>query len=221
MKAIRLYRSGRFREAMDTFICTNEVLPANLTTYWIGRSAQDAGLIQPALDAFRQIREHPPAAVTRQELDRRIFGLVQRLVAARVAAQARRGTKNSKAHKNAAGVGGQRSRRTTMKLAAWVLWGVSAGFLAVSAAVGGVAAYDQRRLEHPSDGTWWDPAMQRRYDRRRALLSVTWTSLGVGVLAAAAGTALYVLGRKPERQITRVMVTPTRRGVMTSMSLQF
>jgi len=207
---------------MDTFICTNEVLPAPLTTYWVGRSAQDAGLIQPALDAFRQVREHPPAAVTRKELDRRIFALKQRLATAQAAAKTAQGTKNGKTHKDGAGsVGRRRSVRSTMKLAAWVLWGVSAGFVAVSAAVGGVAAYDQRRLEHPSDGTWWDPAMQRRYDRRKALLAVTWTSLGVGVLAAAAGTALYFLGRKPERQTSRVLIVPTRHGVMTSMTVPF
>ena len=228
-KGIKLYKQKAFRLAHDAFVCTESILPAGLTRYWIARSAQDSGLLEEALGLFEQLAKRPPAPVTRKEILGRIAVLKDRLAARKLAIQKQRGsvTRQGRAGQGKAGeqqhgvaggaLGGRPRRR--FEAVSWALWGAGAGLLLTAVALGTVAGVDQRAMENAKDGTWWSPGLDRRYARRNGLLAGTYTLLGAGLLAAAAGTALYFLGRRGKS--VAISLDVSRRGAGLRLSLDW
>ncbi len=188
-RAVTLYRAGRIQEAHRAFRCTQAILPAGLTAYWLGRTAQELERWKEATAIFEKLVERPPEPVTREEIRRRLEVVRARM--RREAARRRpvpRAAVRATGRRAAASVSG-------VRIGSWTLVGLSGLLLATAAATGGVLLADERALEGASDGTWWSPGLSERYDRRTPLLVTTWVSLGVGLLSAAAATALFLLDR--------------------------
>ncbi len=223
-KGIGLYKQKAFRRAHEAFVCTSRILDAGLTQYWIARSAQDAGMLQEALALFEQLRRRPPAPVTRREIDGRIAVLHERLAARKTPAGDKTHVDGNKEGRKGSGKGRTQSNLGEAKMArrqfetvAWALWGTGAGLLLTSVVLGTLVGLDQRALEHAGDGTWWAPGMDEKYSRRNGLLAGTFTLVGAGVLAAAAGTALYFLGRSSHKEKVSFHVSPRGAGLRLSL----
>ncbi len=217
---IRLYKQKKYVRAHEAFVCTQKILPAGLTQYWIARSAQDAGLVEEALAIFRRLVHRPPAPVKRSELEARISAIETKVETTHPRDS---GSKQS----SGAGAGEHKGSGRKLDLppprpkrrfetVSWALWGTGAGLLLAGVALGVVVAVDQHAVESASDGTWWSD-LDKRYERRNGLLAGTWTLVGAGVLAAAAGTALYFLGRPSRREKVGVSVSSKGAGLSLSM----
>ena len=195
-RAVQLYKQGRVREAHDAFVCTQSLLPAGLTAYWVGRTAQELGRWEEAKRVLSQLLDHPPEPVTREELKRRL----EEIDAALAARRRRQVPREAVAVRKPRAAGAPGPRTARYRAVFWALVGVSGAMLTTALVTGGLALADQRALENAEDGTWWSPGLQARYDRRTPLLVTTWVSLGVGLLSATAATALFLLDRARPRE---------------------
>ena len=214
--ASRLYRSGveafkqgRYKKAKRFFTCTQRILPAGLTRYWIGRCAEKLGELRQALEILSAVAQNPPRVVDKAKLESRIVRLRKRVEAksrtrgSRTSRKTRRARRSRRGSGKAGGHGQKKStpdekrreRLFWMRISGWASWGLGAAFLITGTVLGSVVIHDQRELENATDGKYWDPALERRYDRRKSLAPGAWVCLGLGIGAAVAGTVLYFLSR--------------------------
>ena len=71
-EGIRSFKAGKYRKAYRAFKCTQRIIPASLTIFWIGRCAQKLGDYHRAARAFEKVLEDPPSVVDVERLKKRI-----------------------------------------------------------------------------------------------------------------------------------------------------
>jgi hypothetical protein len=246
-EGIRSFKAGRYKKAYRAFRCTQKIIPASLTMFWIGRCAQKLGDYGRAARAFERVLEEPPSVVDVDELKKRIRMLRKKAGLGKASGRqgARRGGRSkgrrSRAHpRGRAGARGKgragrrlghgakqkhseerRRKRKWMRIGAWSSWSASAALIIAATAMGSVALHDRTKIENASDGTWWDPKLEDRYQRRPGLVAGTWVCFGLAAGAAAAGTVLYLLSSKEEESQTTVSVVPLEKGGMAGVRVQY
>jgi hypothetical protein len=213
------FRAGRYGLALSAFECAQKMVPARLARYWIARSAEAARRYRLALRVYRGLLTAPPAGIKAAEIERRIAWLEKKIRPKPRPPDVRPVPPIPKKPDEPAP---KRDKKKLMRGFAWATTSVGVALLIASAALLGQAAVDKSKIEgaEPEHGTYWDPDLKKRYNRRDALLAGGWVSFGAGVAAAVVGTTLFVLGREKEKA-TAVSVSPTNRGAYVGVTLGF
>ncbi len=237
-KGIAHYQAGRYKKAEHTFKCTQKILPADLTLYWIGRTSQKLGKHRTALDIFLTLEENPPKILDKADLKQRIAEL-GKLTSGDLStdepdkkdphevsgSKSRKGNKK-KAHvdteSNKANLRAQSKRERNMEIGSWTTWSAGAVLILTGTILGSLAIHDQRKIENAADGVYWDSELEKRYERRQNLVPGSWVCISLGIGAVAAGTLLYFLrGKEKKEKLTTWQLTPLKGGAMASMQLKY
>lgn len=224
-KGIKAFKQKQYERAHQAFTCAQKTLPANLTLFWIGRCAARMGRKHEALQAFEKVLKKPPQVVDTQKLKKRVAALRRRIGAAKPRPRPRPRPHRTPSKSKPRQADGLRTK--IMRISTWACWGLGAALLITGTALGSVALHDQSKLENASDGTWWDPGLEKRYERRPALMAGTWVSFGLGAAAVATGTILYFVNRSESKEKqsvapkTTVSLIPTRKGALAGVRLEY
>lgn len=237
-KGIAHYRAGRYKRAEHTFKCTQRILPADLTLYWIGRTSQKLGKHRTALDIFLALEENPPKVLDKEDLTRRIAELAKKTSGDlssnepnkkdphKVPGSKSRKDRKKKAHadteSNEANLRARSRRERSMEIGTWTTWSAGAVLILTGTVLGSLAIHDQRKIENAADGVYWDSELEKRYERRQNLVPGSWVCISLGIGAVAAGTLLYFLrGKEKKEKLTTWQLTPLKGGAMAGMELKY
>ena len=237
-KGIAHYQAGRYKKAEHTFKCTQRILPADLTLYWIGRTSQKLGKHRTALDIFLTLEENPPKVLDKADLKRRIAQLgeitsgdlssdkTHKKDPHEISGSKSGKDKKKKAHADArskeANLRAQSRRERNMEIGSWTTWSAGAVLILTGTILGSLAIHDQRKIENATDGVYWDSELENRYERRQNLVPGSWVCISLGIGAVAAGTLLYFLrGKEKKEKLTTWQLTPLKGGAMAGMQLKY
>lgn len=223
LKGVGFYNKKNYALALTAFQCTQKLLPARLTKYWIGRSAESEKKYKLALEVYTSLLSAPPRAVTVEELKRRIAEIKPKVppeprkpvvrpspVPRPVVVPLRpRVVTRPVAPMVKTTVVTRRAR--LFRILGWVGVGTAAAFLGAGVGMGVILALDRRKIEKATPGTWWDPDLQKRADRKDALTIGMAVSVGAAAALATGATVLLILSRKKERAAS-VSVVPWQGG---------
>ncbi len=239
------YKRGRYDEAENYFLCTQYVLPAVLTKYWIGRVAEKLGKYEEALNVYLEVEKDPPKVVDVDDLKRRILRLGDRVgeglgVDDQPDSMKKGGpdgddespsVNDKDKYDQEKGDPGKRvfheaalyRRYRSMEIAAWTTWSAGAVMILTGTVLGSLALHDQRKIENAADGVYWDSGLEKRYERRQGLVPGAWVCIGFGIAAVASGTILYLFGRREIKDVptARLQMMPLKGGAAAGVRLRY
>lgn len=231
-RGTRLFEAREHKKALDVFICTYRILPNQLTRYLIGRSAEGAGMYRVAVSVYKELLGNPPKTVKVLELQKRIAKLKKKIQAATRAVPSlapRRPARPPRKPKivvpkpepKPEGPAAKPHVDTSrIKKAAWATMIVAMAATATGVALGGLLAWDKKKIEDAPDGARWHPSLDERHSRMERTNVSMGVCLGVGLAAAVASVVLFVVRSKREKETT-VGLMPTKGGTMAAVGGRF